>query len=91
MKKLFIRIILKIYKLFNNQQQDFSIDRFKKFDSFFNLSKIVLFDIGSRSTNKNNNTLASRLSLLKKNSTLIICDADTVSYTHLTLPTNREV
>ena len=77
MKKLFIKIILKIYKLFNNQKQDFSIDEFKKLNSFFNLSKIVLFDIGSRSINRNNNTLASRLSLLKQNSTLIICDADT--------------
>ena len=78
MKKLFIRVILKIYKLFNNQQQDFSINEFKKLNSFFNLSKIVLFDIGSRS-NKKKNTIASRLSLLKEYSTLIICDADTTS------------
>ena len=76
MKKFIIKIILKIYKLFSNQQQDFSTEGFEKLNSFFNLSKINIFDIGSRVTKKNNNNIASRLSLLKQNSTLLICDAD---------------
>ncbi len=76
MKKLFIIIVLKIYKFFHNEQQDFSLKGFDKLNNFFNSSKIVLFDIGSRSTNSNNNSIASRLDLLKDHSTLIICDSD---------------
>lgn len=78
MKKLFIKIVLKIYKFFHNEQQDFSLKGFGKLNNFFNLSKIVLFDIGSRSTKKNK-SIASRLDLLKDHSTLIICDADTIT------------
>ena len=32
-----------------------------------------------------------RLSITKKSMTALMHDADSVSYTHLTLPTNREV
>ena len=76
MKKLFIKITLKIYNLFKDKQEDFSAKEFEKLNNFFNLSKIVIFDIGSRSTNNFNNNIASRLNLLKENATLIICDAD---------------
>ena len=43
--------------------------------NFVNSSKLVLFDIGSRMTNSSK-SIPSRLDLLKKNSELIICDAD---------------
>tara|TARA_B100001996_G_C18658853_1_gene592264 strand:+ start:1252 stop:2298 length:1047 start_codon:yes stop_codon:yes gene_type:complete len=77
MKKIFIKIVLKIYNFFDKEHEDFSTHNLDELNNFFISSKLVLFDIGSRSASKK--SIASRLDLLKKYSTLIICDADTSS------------
>ena len=75
MKRFLLKIILKIYKFFEKEQSEFIINNLKNLNDFIDSSKLVLFDIGSRSSKKYN-SISSRLDSLKKYSTLIICDAD---------------
>ena len=75
MKRFLLKIILKIYKFFEKEQSEFYLNNLKNLNDFIDSSKLVLFDIGSRSSKKNN-SISSRLDSLKEYSTLIICDAD---------------
>ena len=75
MKRFLLKIILKIYKFFEKEQSEFYLNNLKNLNDFIYSSKLVLFDIGSRSSKKNN-SISSRLDSLKEYSTLIICDAD---------------
>ena len=75
MNNLIIKIILRFYKFFEKEQKSFSLHNLENLINFVNSSKLVLFDIGSRMTNSSK-SIPSRLDLLKKNSELIICDAD---------------
>ena len=56
------------------RQSEFYLNNLKNLNDFIDSSKLVLFDIGSRSSK--NNSISSRLDSLKEYSTLIICDAD---------------
>lgn len=77
MENILIRVLLKIYKIFKKEDKhNFNLNDLEYLKNFISSSKLVLFDIGSRSM-KNTNGIPSRLNLLQKYSTLLICDADT--------------
>ena len=52
MKRFLLKIILKIYKFFEKEQSEFYLNNLKNLNDFIDSSKLVLFDIGSRSSKK---------------------------------------